>query len=235
MLPITSQLPLSNRILDSLPEIEVRRLEGVVETVPLEFRQVLHNPGQPLVHVYFPLSGIVSMLSVTDEDRAVETALVGKEGMVGLPSFFEEENSDMRSIVQVEGQALRLTTQVFRDASQQGTVLRASMNRYANLRFSALARAAACNGLHSVLQRCARWLLIARERVGADEFPMTHEFLAWMLAVRRSSVTDAARKLRQSGLIAYSPRRVQILDLEGLKLVACSCWREADTETPLFN
>ncbi len=210
-------------------------MEGLIETVPLTFRQVLHNPDQPLVHVYFPLSGIVSMLSVVDQDRAVEIALIGKEGMVGLPAFFDEENATTRSVVQVEGEALRLTTQAFRDSSQAGTVLRASMNRYANLRFSAVARAAACNGLHSVLQRCARWLLVARERVDADEFPMTHEFLAWMLAVRRSSVTDAARKLRDAGLISYSLGRVQILDLEGLQSVACSCWRAPVTETPSSN
>ena len=221
-----------NQIVESLPEIELGRLEGLVETVPLEFRQVLHNPGQPLVHVYFPLTGIVSILSVLDDDRAVEIALIGKEGMVGLPAFFDEENATTRSIVQVEGEAIRLTTQAFQDSLQPGTALRASMNRYANLTYSAVARAAACNGLHSVLQRCARWLLVARERVDSDEFPMTHEFLAWMLAVRRSSVTDAARKLRESGLISYGPGRVQILDLGGLQAVACNCWRHAGDETP---
>ncbi len=176
-------------------------------------------------YVYFPTSGIVSMLSLVDETHVVEVALVGKEGVVGLPAFFDEEKATARCLVQVEGEALRLSTQAFHDATQTGMPLRASLNHYANQMFSVVARAAGCNARHSVLQRYARWLLLYRDRLEGDEIHITHEFLAWMLAVRRPSITDAARRLRDSGVISYRRAQVRILDRQRLESIACECWR----------
>jgi CRP-like cAMP-binding protein len=213
-----------NRLLAGLPSEEQMRLQPHLEPVPLALREILYAPNTPISFVFFPLDGVCSLLSIDDQGEAVEVATVGNEGFVGLPVFLGATATSGQAVSQVPGRALRMGADVFRSLVTPGTPLHDRLQRYTEALFNMVAQGAACNRLHSITQRCARWLLLTQDRVGADTFPLTHEFLAKMLGVRPASVSDAARALQSAGLISYRRGIIRVADRPGLEAASCSCY-----------
>jgi CRP-like cAMP-binding protein len=214
-----------NRLLDALPAAERQRLLDRMQPVELDLREPVYEPGKAIEHVYFPLTTVISMLAVMDDGQAVEVATMGNEGMAGLPVFLGATTSPDRAFAQIAGRALRMPAGEFRDLANGAGAIQALLQRYTQAFFVQLAQGAACNRLHSVPQRLARWLLMTHDRVGRDEFPLTQEFMAQMLAVRRATVTEAAGRLQQDGLITYGRGIITIVDRPGLEATSCECYR----------
>lgn len=222
MLPTSS--PLDNRLLAALPTEEFDRVVALMENVYLEFQQVLYEPNEPIEYVYFPNTGVVSLLTVMEDGAAIEVATVGNEGMAGLPVFLYADSIPGRAIVQVPGKGFRMSADVFKEQVPPGTPLHDLLQRYTQTLFNQVAQSAACNRLHSVEERFCRWLLMTADRVGTNQFPLTQEFLAQMLGVRRPTVSVVASILQRAGLIAYSRGKITILDRQGLEAAACECY-----------
>lgn len=187
----------------------------------------LHEPGGTLTDVFFPVDSVASTLTVMDDGARIETATIGNEGMVGIAALFglERLGARERSQTQVPGNTIRMPAAALREMTSDGGLFRATLFRYAQALLTQISQQAACNGLHSVEERTARWLLMTRDRVGGDEFPLTQEFLSEMLGVRRASVTVAAGVLQRAGLITYRRGRIHILDGARLEGASCECYR----------
>ena len=211
----------------ALPPREYRRLLAHLELVPLHSEQILAHPGEPCSHAYFPTGGIVSVVVVTAEGGCVEVGTIGKEGMVGLALLYGTECTPVRAIVQSPGEALSLPAGLLRRQLDQCTALQDGLLRYAEAFLTMILHAAACNYFHRVEQRLACLLLLTQDRLEASEFLLTQRHMGRMLGVRRMSVTPAARKMQQAGLIRYRRGRVTILDRPRLEAVACSCYPTA--------
>jgi CRP-like cAMP-binding protein len=217
-------IPGHNRLLSTLSrELQIRLLPRM-EKVTLTVRQVLFEADAQISHVYFPLSGAVSLVLMLKGGETVEIATVGNEGMVGLPVFLGAERSAMRAVCQVAGQVLKMRSESFRHALAEHPDLANILRRYTQGMLDQISQTTACNHAHSVHQRMCRWLLTTHDRVGADEFHLTQEFLAQMLGVRRPSVTVAAGMLQKGGLIQYQRGRIRIVDRAGLEAGACECY-----------
>lgn len=219
-----------NRLLASLPREEYERLEPYLEPVSLEFKQQLYQPNVPIEFVYFPLDGVYSLLSQTSQRQLIEVATVGNEGMVGLLVFLGAREIPGVSMVQVPGNALRMRAKDLQNQVSRDTSLYDLLLRYTQALFNFISQSALCNRVHSIEQRCCRWLLLTRDRVGSDEFPLTHEFLSQMLGVRRASVTEVAARLQNAGFITYRYRKITILDRAGLEATSCECYELIKTE-----
>jgi CRP-like cAMP-binding protein len=214
-----------NFLLAGLPPKDQRRLAPLFENHHMRFRDVLHEPGKAISWVYFPVTGIVSLVTSMEDGATVEAATVGNEGMVGLPMFLETGTIPIEGFVQIPGKALRMRASTFRSEVREGSVLYTSIQRYTQALLRLVAQSAACNRLHSLKQRCARWLLMAHDRVEGNEFFLTQESLSQMLGVRRATVTVAAGELRELGLIRYRQGAIDIVHREGLENEACECYR----------
>jgi CRP-like cAMP-binding protein len=225
-----SAIAVENRILSGLPEADIDRLAAKLEPIALCSGDILFDPGDPLQFVYFPLTGAVTILSVMEDGESVEVATVGNEGMVGLRAFFGMETALGRAVGQCAGDILRLSVPSFREELRRSEYFYLMVNRYSNALLSQMFHSAGCNRLHSSEQRCARWLLDARDRCRSDEFKITQEFLAAVLGVRRQSVGLMEENLQQAGLISYSRGKVRILDRRGLEAVACECYKRVKAE-----
>ena len=213
-----------NRILAALPAGEYERIARKLERVDLETRQVLYDVDRPIEHVYFPENAVASVLSITADGSSIETATVGREGLVGLALFLGADSTPAQAFCQIPGQALRMKAGAFRAYAARSRSLHALLHRYTQALLTLVAQSSACNRLHTMEARCARWLLHTRERVGADEFPMTHRFLSQMLGVRRATVTVAAGALQKAGLIEYTMGTIRVLDRAGLEAASCECY-----------
>ena len=218
-----------NSLLAALSPRAVGELVACGETVPLELKRILHEPDEPASHVYFPLSGVISLLTVLDDGSAVEIATVGSEGMADFAAFLDLE-SPARWLVQVPGSAVRLESADLRQMAEKRSDLREVMYNYMLAMFVLVSQTAACNRRHPVEERCARWLLMTHDRVEGDTFPLTHEFLADMLGVRRPSVSIAMSILSKAGYIRYRRGKVEILDRHGLEQATCECYRVLSCE-----
>jgi CRP-like cAMP-binding protein len=214
-----------NTILASLRTAEFARLQAVLEPVTLEFGQVLYEPGKAIRHVYFPIDCLVSLLTAVDSRRSLEVGMVGSEGMAGMPFILGMGVSGVRALVQGGGGALRMAAVAFLIEFDRSPTLQESLYRYMYALMAQISQTAACNRFHAAEPRLARWLLMTRDRVKSDHFPMTHEFLAHMLGTRREGVTAAASALKRRKLIEYRRGDLQILDVRGLKGASCSCYR----------
>ena len=225
-LPVSSPEPraIPNRILSSLPPDEYERILPDLKLVPLKFRVSLHEPGDRMPYVYFPNTGVISMITVLQSGDGVEIATVGNEGMTDISVFLGLEESDVRLLVQVPGDAMRMASARFRWHVEKSPRLRANLGYYAVSMFTLVAQSAACNRMHPIVDRCARWLLMTHDRVDAPVFPMTHDFLSEMLGVRRPSVSVAAEALQEAGLITYHRGKVTVLDRAGLEAASCECY-----------
>lgn len=214
-----------NRLLSRLPVAEYTWIRALLEPASLRVRQVLYEAGEPITHVYFPTSAVVSLLVMGEDGSSVETALVGHDGVVGLPVALGLDRDATQAICQISGTALRLTGSAFRAALGRGDGLRDAVQRYSQVTFAQVARTAACNRLHPMYGRSARWLLEIQDRVSGDSFPATHELLAAMLAVRRATITVTLGELQEEGYIRYRRGRITIVDRGRLEGVACECYR----------
>jgi len=219
-----------NRLLAQLPKAEFQRLLPNLLPVNLEFKRVLYEPRAPLDYAYFPERGVVSQLTVMEDGAGIEVATIGKEGMVGLPILFGMAEISSRLVVQVPASAFRMSAHVLRQETSGDTPLRRVLLRYNGAYLTQVSQSVGCNGLHSVPRRCCRWLLMTHDRVDGDEFPITHEFLAQMLGVRRPSITEVLQPLQEDGLIRYRRGSMTVLDRRGLEAASCECYRIVQDE-----
>ncbi len=213
-----------NRLLRALSETEYERLATDLQTMPLRMNDLLHEPGVWASSVYFPAKGVISMLTVLASGTAIEVATIGNEGMADLSAFFGLRTSPARLLVQVPGWAYFMNREAFDEHLARSTELRQVLGQYSISMFIEVSQTAACNRLHVVEQRCARWLLMTHDRVDGDKFPITQEFLSEMLGVRRATVSVAAEGLQRADLIRYRRGEMEILDREGLEARACECY-----------
>jgi CRP-like cAMP-binding protein len=214
----------TNSLLARLPARSAARLERHFDKVSLELKEVLYEAGRAIRYVYFPLSGVISLIVPMQDGNAVEVGTVGNEGMAGTPLFLGADRSPTRVLCQIPGDALRMRGSFFVRELQQNRPLARTVGRYTQALLNVISQSAACNHLHSVEQRMARWLLMTHDRVDSDEFYLTQEFLAQMLGVRRASVTVVAGLLQRAGLIAYQRGHIRILDRRQLELASCECY-----------
>ena len=224
-MPQASRYTGRNRILAALPPEDFDRFSPALQAVPLSLRQVIHDVSSPIEHVYFVEQGVGSILTIMADGSAIEVGMIGSEGMVGVSAVFGSATSGQHVIVQIPGTALRMDAARCKAAFDESAAVRMAVLRFATALMNLSAQTAACNRLHSIEQRCARWLLMAHDRIQSDIMPMTHEFLASMLGVRRAGVTVTAGELQRSGLIRYHHGQITIRDRDGLQATACECYR----------
>jgi CRP-like cAMP-binding protein len=230
LLPVTGESNRSpNRLLAALPPVEYRRLLPSLTVEPLKFKQILQKRDENLRAVYFPGGGVCSVTNVMQDGRLIEVATVGKEGMIGLTALSDDQPLG-ESMVQVpvpNATAQVMTVSAFRREMDQRTPLYSIVQRWSQAFLAAVMQSVACNGLHSVEERCARWLLQTHDRVrnDSDEFLLTQEFLAIMLGARRPSVTTTIGTLQKAGMIKYGHKRMSILNRSALEKVSCECYR----------
>jgi CRP-like cAMP-binding protein len=213
-----------NEILLGLPREERETLFSKLEFVRLKTRLVLHEPGDTLKSAYFPSSGLVSILSVFPDGKSVEVGLVGKEGFIGLPLVAGFRTAPTRAIAQIEGSAFRVEGETLTAVLRQCPKLERRLQQFAQVMAMQTTQIAACNRLHEVNERLARWLLMSADRIGSNSVPLTQELIAQMLGTRRSSVTVAAGTLQKAGLITYTRGDVKIIDRQKLEEAACECY-----------
>lgn len=218
-----------NSLLNALPVEDREQLEPLLTPLPLEIKTVLFEPGQSIEHVYFPLNGVISLVTPLEDGAIVEVATVGNEGLVGVP-LVAGGSLAVRAISQVAGWVVRMDSLAFLKAVNRSEPLRNLIDDYLQALFGQIAQAAACNRLHSNEERLSRWLLMSHDRVGVDEFAITHEFLGQMLGSRRATVTLSAGILQAAGLIKYHRGLVTIVDRVGLEGVSCECYGVIKTE-----
>jgi CRP-like cAMP-binding protein len=220
-----------NRLLAALAPDELRALERRLEYVRLPLRRSLHELGQPVRYVYFPTSGIVSLLCVNDTGPSTNLTVVGCEGMVGLELLLGGETATNRAVVQAAGSAYRLRGSDAKAVFAEGGTFQSLALRFARALIMELSQMAVCNLHHVVEQQLSRWLLLCLDRLEGDEIEMTHELIASLLGVRRQGVTEAAKKLQERKVIAYSRGRITVLDRGALEACACECYRLLKRQT----
>lgn len=226
-----AQMPIENRLIAALPREAYLNLLPHLERVPLLFEQVLYESREEIDYVYFLNHGVISLLTILADSTKGEVALVGNDGMAGLPIFLGVETTPVEAFVQIPGDAMRMKVSVFKALVKPGHPLHDLLQRYTYALMFQNSQIAACNCYHSVEKRCCRWLLMSHDRVNSDSFPITHKFLSRMLGVRRASVTVVANKLQQAGLIRYSRGQMTILDRQGLEKASCECYRLIKSES----
>jgi CRP-like cAMP-binding protein len=226
-------MAIRNLLLSSLPHEEQQRISALLEVTSLSVRELLHKPGEVIEHVYFPGGGFCSIVTVLEDGEMVEVAAIGREGVVGVTA--EAGWLPLSSAAMVQASidvCYRMTTVAFRREMNRRGAFHAVVTRYTQALMGVIMQATACNAAHSVEQRLARWLLLARDRVGVNEFPLTQEFVAMMLGASRSTVTVVAGMLQKAGLITYRRGRLAIVNSSGLEAMSCECYR---TSTKLLR
>jgi len=216
--------PLQNQLLARLPEAEFDELLPHLELVPMPLGQVLHESGSSVSYVYFPTTAIVSLLYVLEDGATAETAVVGKEGMVGLSLLTGGESTLNRAIVQNVGFGYRLKAQILKNKFDHGGCLFHIFLRYFQALITHVAQTAVCNRHHTVEQQLCRFLLQNLDRLPSNSITMTQELIATMLGVRREGITEAAGNLQRAGLIKYSRGQIEVLERPKLEVAACECY-----------
>ncbi len=213
-----------NRLLGVLPVEDRHRLLPHLELVPMPLGKVVYESGDPLRSVFFPTTGIVSLLYVMEDGASAEIGVVGNEGIVGVALFMGGETMPNRAVVQSEGQAYRLDGRVLKEEFNRTGAFQHLLLRYTLAMFAQMAQTAVCNRHHTIDQQLCRWLLLSLDRLPANELIMTQELIANMLGVRREGVTEAAGRLQAAGLIHYSRGHIKVLDRPGLEARVCECY-----------
>lgn len=223
MSPVTADAAAANRLLANLPAAELERISAVLDVRALAHGETLIAPWEPITELVFPTHSIISIVSETPEGQSVEVATVGREGMIGAAAFLGSAIAPLRTMCQVAGEALagRTADLVEEDGN---SAFRAMILRYSHTMLIQASIAAACNRLHPLEQRAARWLLTTSDSLEQSRFTLTHEFFAIMLGAHRPSVSLAAQMLQQAGLISYHRGQVEILDRPGLTDASCGCY-----------
>jgi CRP-like cAMP-binding protein len=213
-----------NHLIELLPSKERRHLLTLCEPVELALSEVLCESGQRTRHVYFPVSATISLVTPIDGKPVLEVGMVGQEGMVGAQLVLGVTTTPMHAVVQGSGKVWRVAASPFRKELARSSALRRCLNRYLYVLMSQFAVSAACLRFHLIGPRLARWLLMTQDRAHADSFHVTHEFLAYMLGVRRVGITAAAGSLQRDGLIRYRRGELVVLNRRGLEAAACGCY-----------
>lgn len=214
-----------NEILNSIPEAEYNRLRPELEFLQLAHHHILHEAGERLEFAYFLNEGLASLVVLTSDGRSVEVSIVGHEGIVGTPLAVGLHRGPYRSIMQISGTAFRIRAEMLEALLDETSELRLLLNRFVLIQGLQIAQIAACNRLHEIEQRLARWLLMCQDRVNSEYLPVTHEFLAQMLGTGRPSVSLAAGILQKAGTIENARGNVKILNRPELEAAACECYR----------
>lgn len=222
--PVATPRPPENQILGYLPLAEQERLRPLLQPVDLEQYSVIFEAGQEVPYVLFIDRGMISVVSIMENGATIEVGTIGNEGMAGLSVILGVETTRFRHNVQVAGRGRRMSVAALRSELVHDRLLRQLLYRYHAAFVTQLMQGVACNGLHSVEQRCCRWLLTTQDRLGSQELNITHEFLAQMLGVRRASVTEVLRPLQTEGMISARRGQVTILDPKRLAANSCECY-----------
>ncbi|HUF80499.1 MAG TPA: Crp/Fnr family transcriptional regulator [Burkholderiales bacterium] len=221
-----TETTITNALLAALPRADYQRLLAGLEPLTLRFGEVLHEPGEPIRYVYFPLDCVVSLLAMAEGNRTLEVGVIGHEGMAGLSLALGADLAHVRAVVRATGTAWRIKAARFQEALRQSLPLQRELNRYADAKLALAQQTAACNAFHSVEARLARWLLMTSDCVRSQECFLTQAFMAKMLGVRRGTINEAIGSLQQRNLIGSSRGKISILDRAGLEAAACRCYRE---------
>ena len=219
-----------NRILSRLPAADIKRLARKLSKVDAIPGKSLYEPNKPFRYVYFPETAVASIVTVLEDGTETEVATIGCEGMVGLPVFLGAKQSPGKAFWQVPGKSYRLPAMELRKQIALGGTLNDGLGHYAQGFLVQVAQSATCIRAHNLSQRCARWLLMTHERVPGDEFELTQQFLARMIGIRRTGVSEVARKLQRAGLITYRRGHVTVLNRRGLEKASCECYRVVQNE-----
>jgi CRP-like cAMP-binding protein len=219
-----------NQFLAALPTEVYQRLSLYLETVSLAIRDILHVPNEPIEYVYFPTQALISLVNVLEDGSMIELSLASKKGMVGIQAFLGNSTMPYQAICQVAGNSLRIPVAPFQAECNRKEALQDLLLRYTRFFLIETAQGTACNGAHSLEERLARWLLTVSDRLEFNELPLTQEFIAQMLGVRRPGVTIAAGILQQAGIIRYRRGEITILSRENLEATACECYQVVKTE-----
>ena len=216
----------NNRLLACLPPEEFHRVSAELTWRPLKVRQVLHKHGEPLAEVLFPGRSVCSITNAMEDGGMVEVATVGREGLVGVGAVLGNPIAHGDAFVQIAGEpAGVMSIDAFKAEMERRGAFYGIVTRYSQAFVSLLMQSVACNGLHSAEQRCCRWLLMTHDRIGQDEFALTHEFLAIMLGVRRPTVTLVMAELARAGIVSHVRGHVRIVERKGLEAASCECYR----------
>lgn len=225
-----------NRLLAALPNSEYERLIPHLKLVSLPLDQVIYESGEPITHAYFPHQTVISIVTTMEDGSTVEVGVVSNEGMVGIPIILGGNTTTTTAIVQIADGAMRMDADILRSEFNRGGYLKTLLLRYVQARYTEIAQGSACNRLHTLEERLARWLLTVNDRLQLDDFPLTQEFIAQMLGVRRSGVTVAASTLSRAGMISYNRGKISIVNREDLEATSCECYRVIQSEfTRLLN
>ena len=231
-----SPTPKQNRLLDALSDIEGKRIFPHLQLVPMPLGKVLYEPDDVRRHAYFPIDCIVSLLYVTEDGASAEIAVVGNDGIVGIPVFMGGDTMPSRAVVQSAGHAYRLIAQRLKHEFDRSSELKHLLLRYTQALITQMALTAVCNRHHSVDQHLCRWLLLSIDRLSGNDLRMTQELIANMLGVRREGVNEAAGRLQKAGVIKYTRGHITVLDRPKLESLCCECYtvvkREYDRLLP---
>jgi CRP-like cAMP-binding protein len=214
----------TNRLLAALIADDYQRLLPELETCRMQPKDKLYEPDKPIEYVYFPLSGVASLLAIMEDGTLVEVGTVGNEGMIGIPVFLGAEKTNGMAFYQVPGDAVRMKADAFRKEIKHNDHFVRILQRYTQALFTMLAQHTGCNRVHNIYQRCARWLLMTHDRVHDDEFMLTQEFLGMMLGVRRASVNEVMQTMQDEGFVRYQRGVITVIDRAGLEAAACECY-----------
>jgi CRP-like cAMP-binding protein len=226
----TGQIHRANRLLAALTNGDFNLLKPHLTVVDLVQNDLVFEGGRPAEYVWFPHEGVISIVATDAEGGAVEVATVGREGMTGIALALGSDTMSSDAMVQVAGRGSRMDTSPFREAIEASPTLHQQMLRYVLAVLTQVSQNAACNQLHAINTRCARWLLTTHDRVAGDTYALTQEYLAMMLGVTRPSVSAAAAALQKAGLIRYSRGVITILDRAGLETASCECYNIIEDE-----
>ncbi|MBE9106568.1 Crp/Fnr family transcriptional regulator [Nostoc cf. edaphicum LEGE 07299] len=222
--------PQVNRLLAALPTSDYERLIPHLKLVSLPTRQVIYEPREPITHVSFPQNAVVSIVTIMEDGSTVEVGIVSNEGMVGIPVILGGNTTTTKAFVQVAGAGMQMDADVFKTEFNRGGAIQKLLLRYVRAIYTELTQSCACNRLHTLEERLARWLLTVSDRFESEDFPLTQEFIAQMLGVRRSGVTVAASTLSRAGMICYQRGQISILNREDLEATSCECYRVIQNE-----
>ncbi len=215
-----------NALLSSLPQEDYQRVSSQLTWRPLKVRQTLHKHGDTITEIYFPSRSVLSITNAMEDGGIVEVATVGREGFVGIGAVLGNSIASGDAFVQIAGEpAAVMGIDAFRREMERRGPFQEVVTRYSQAFVALLMQSVACNGLHSAEERCCRWLLMTHDRIGQDEFPLTHEFLAIMLGVRRPTVTLVMAELTRGGIVSHVRGHVRIVDRKGLEGASCECYR----------
>ena len=223
--PPGSDGPIENQLLSALPAEEYQRLLPNLERISFSLGEVVYDLGGRLDYIYFPTNSVVSLLSGMEDGTTAEMGLAGNDGVVGVALFLGGNTTPNRAVVQIAGGAYRMKAKLLQEEFARGGPLQRLLLRYTQALITQISQTAVCNRLHSVEKRLCRWLLLSHDRVKSDDLLMTQEFISNMLGGRRESVTVAAGRLQDAGLIHYARGRIKIRDRKGLEAAVCECYR----------